>query len=216
MISRMESKSGGLRAEGGGRGGKQGNPLESKSGVRAGKNGGQPRAWPTNQAPPVEGMSSSPDAAMPFHSVGFSLSTTGYAISRRFHEILAPLDVEPRDFALLRAVRAAEGLSQQALAERMRILPSRMVAFIDALETRGLLERRHNREDRRARALYLTDEGRDLLDRAFALALGHERNICADLSADEREQLLELLQRVALRLGLPAGVHAGHAALADE
>lgn len=200
MISRMESKSG---------------AREGKNG-QDGKNGGQPRTWPASQAPPIERLSSSPDASMPFHSVGFSLSTTGYAVSRRFHEILAPLDLEPRDFALLRAVRAAEGLSQQALAERMRILPSRMVAFIDALETRGLLERRHNREDRRARALHLTGDGRDLLDRALTLALGHERDICADLTAEEREQLLELLQRVALSLGLPAGAHASHAALADE
>jgi DNA-binding MarR family transcriptional regulator len=189
------------------------NDVESKSVER---NGANPRVWPTSEAPAIEGMDSSPDATVPFHSVGFSLSTTGYAVSRCFHEILDPLDLEPRDFALLRAVRAAEGLSQQALAERMRILPSRMVAFIDALEARGLLERRHSREDRRTRALHLTDEGRDLLDRAFALALGHERNICADLSAEEREQLLGLLQRVALRLGLPAGTHAGHAAMADE
>jgi DNA-binding MarR family transcriptional regulator len=178
----------------------------------------QPRTWPTNQAPAAEGLSSSPDASAPFHSVGFSLSTTGYAVSRRFHEILDPLDLEPRDFALLRAVRAAEGLSQQALAERMRILPSRMVAFIDALEARGLLERRQHPDDRRARSLYLRDAGSDLLGRAFALAVEHERDLCADLSDEEREQLLALLQRVALRLGLPVGVHAahGHSALADE
>ena len=31
-----------------------------------------------------------------------------------------------------------------------------MVAFVDALEQRGLLERRHDPEDRRTRALFLT------------------------------------------------------------
>jgi DNA-binding MarR family transcriptional regulator len=147
------------------------------------------------------------------------VSTTGYAIARRFREILAPLELEPRDFALLRAIGAAEGSSQQALGERMRILPSRMVAFIDALQARGLLERRPNPEDRRSHALHLTEDGRSLLGRAFALAVGHERDLCADLSNDEREQLLDLLQRVGLRLGLSAGVHAaheGHSALADE
>ncbi len=177
-----------------------------------------PRVWPTSEAPAVEGIDSSPEASVPFHSVGFSLSTTGYAVSRRFHEILDPLDLEPRDFALLRAVRAAEGLSQQALAERMRVQPSRMVAFIDALEERGLLERRQRSDDRRLRALHLTDTGQELLGRAFALALEHERDLCADLSEQEREQLLALLQRVAQRLGLPFGVHAAHShsALADE
>ncbi|HEY2140894.1 MAG TPA: MarR family transcriptional regulator [Solirubrobacteraceae bacterium] len=166
--------------------------------------------------PALEDVSVSPDGSVPFRSVGFTVSTTGYAIARRFREILAPIDLEPRDFALLRAVGAAEGLSQQALGERMRILPSRMVAFIDALEQRGLLERRLRAEDRRARALHLTDAGKSLLVRAFALAVGHERDLCADLSDDEREQLLDLLQRVGIRLGLAPGVHAAHAALADE
>jgi DNA-binding MarR family transcriptional regulator len=185
---------------------------------RGGSSRTGPQVWPKSEAPAIEGIDSSPDASVPFYSVGFSLSTTGYAVSRRFHEILDPLDLEPRDFALLRAVRAAEGLSQQALAERMRIQPSRMVAFIDALEKRGLLERRQRSEDRRLRALHLTDTGQELLGRAFALAVEHERDLCADLSEQEREQLLALLRRVALRLGLPFGVHAAHShsALADE
>ncbi|MDQ6810381.1 MAG: MarR family winged helix-turn-helix transcriptional regulator, partial [Actinomycetota bacterium] len=79
-------------------------------------------------------------AAEPFRSVGFTVSTTGYAIARLFREILAPLALEPREFALLRAVGACEGQSQQAIGERLGIPASRMVAFIDALEQRGLLE----------------------------------------------------------------------------
>ncbi len=94
---------------------------------------------------------------------------------------------------MLRVVGAAEGMSQQAAGERLQIPPSRMVAFVDALEARGLLERRHNPRDRRTRALYLTEQGRELLGRAFALAAELERRLCAQLSDAEREQLLELL-----------------------
>jgi DNA-binding MarR family transcriptional regulator len=175
--------------------------------------------WPGDLTPaPVDGIPTTPDSGVPFHSVGFTVSTTGYAVARRFRELLAPLELEPREFALLRTVGASEGQSQQAIGERLQIPPSRMVAFIDALEARGLLERRLNPDDRRARALHLTDSGRALLGRAFAVAVGHERDLCADLSEAEREQLLELLGRVAARLGLPPGVHAAHAhsALADE
>src|SRR5581483_9559031 len=95
-------------------------------------------------------------------------SSLGYAVSRRFHTTLEPLSLEPREFALLRAVAPAEGASQQAIGERLQIPASRMVAFVDALEARGLLERRPNPNDRRARALYLTDDGRALLASAFA------------------------------------------------
>ena len=100
----------------------------------------------------------------------------------------------------------------------MKVAPSRMVAFVDSLEQRGLLERRQNPEDRRARALFLTPKGRDLLGHAFAVAVEHEQRLTSDLSPHEREQLLELLVRVGIQLGIPPGVHVGmgHSALADE
>jgi DNA-binding MarR family transcriptional regulator len=185
------------------------------------------------EAPPVEAVSdgaaaakrlraSAGDAALdpprgnshaPFRSVGFTLSTSGYAVARRFRKVLAPVGLEPREFALLRAVSVNEGSSQQAIGERLQIPASRMVAFVDALEARGLLERRRNPADRRARALHLTAEGRTLLGRAFVLALEHEHDLCAGLSEEERELLLELLARITDRLGLAPGVHA---ALTEE
>jgi DNA-binding MarR family transcriptional regulator len=160
----------------------------------------------------------SPDLTVPFRAVGFKLSSLGYAVSRLFRQTLAPLGLEPREFAVLRIVGAAEGLSQQAAGERLQIPPSRMVAFVDALETRKLLERRHNPRDRRTRTLYLTEEGRELLERAFVLAAGLEQHLCALLSDAQREQLLNSLELVGTQLGLAPGAHAAHvhAALADS
>jgi DNA-binding MarR family transcriptional regulator len=172
--------------------------------------------WPGEVVPAPLEASPSPGSTKPFHSVGFTVSTIGYAVARRFREILEPVQLEPREFALLRAVAATEGQTQQAVGERLQIPPSRMVAFVDALEARGLIERRQNPDDRRIRALHLTDEGHELLGRAFALAGAHERDLCAELSDEQREQLLELLEHVAARLGLAPGVHAAHAALAEE
>jgi DNA-binding MarR family transcriptional regulator len=155
-----------------------------------------------------------------FRAVGFTVSSIGYAVARRFRETLAPLQLEPREFALLRGVGAAEGQSQHAIGERLHIPASRMVAFVDALEARSLLERRHDPHDRRTRALHLTADGRELLERALTLAAGLERHLCAHLSAPEREQLLELLQRVGMQLGVAPATHAAHAhahaALADQ
>lgn len=144
----------------------------------------------------------------PFRAVGFALSSLGYAVARRFRATLAPLGLEPREFALLRAVAWAEGQSQQAIGERLQIPASRMVAFVDALEGRGLLERRPNPRDRRARALHLTDAGRELLARALELASGLEQHLCARMSGEQRELMLELLAGVGEQLGLRYGVHA--------
>jgi DNA-binding MarR family transcriptional regulator len=184
---------------------------------------GEDPSWPcepvaTAHPPTVVDDRPDPSATPAFRGVGFALSSLGYAVARRFRETLAPLALEPREFALLRAVGAAEGHTQQAIGERLQIPPSRMVAFVDALEARSLLQRRHNPDDRRTRELFLTDAGRDLLARAFALAREFEGSLCADLSADQRDQLLDLLASVSAQLGLAPAVHAAHvhAALAEK
>ena len=141
-------------------------------------------------------------------SVGFMLSTLGHAISRRFVDALQPLELHPREFTVLRAVRANDGQSQQALAERLHIPPSRMVAIVDELESRGLVERRPDPSDRRVRALYVTTRGQTLLEDAFELVVEHERAISDVLSVEERAELLELLNRIATRLGLPTDFHS--------
>ena len=172
--------------------------------------------WGTHGKTAIGGDARALASSAPFRSVGFTVFSLGYAVGRRFHQTLAPLNLEPREFALLRAVGAAEGQSQQAIGGRLQIPASRMVAFVDALQARGLLERRHNPLDRRTRELHLTTDGRELLGAAFTLAAGFEDELCADLAATEREQLLDLLHRVGLSPGLLFGAHAAHAALTEE
>src|SRR5947209_20313857 len=121
----------------------------------------------------------------PFRSVAFMLSSVGYTISRRFHEVLRPLELEPGEFALLRAVAANEGESQNALAERLHISPSWMVAIVDQLERRDLLERKPHARDRRVRNLHLTAVGKKLLRRAETHAQRFDREVSAPLDETE-------------------------------
>ncbi len=148
------------------------------------------------------------DPTPPFRSVAFLLSSLGYAVSRRFHEILRPLELEPGEFALLRAVSASDGAPQNALAEQLHISPSWMVAIVDDLERRELLERRPHERDRRVRTLHLTAAGAKLLRQAERGARQFDGQVTEPLSETELEQLLELLQRVAAGLDLHPGAHA--------
>jgi DNA-binding MarR family transcriptional regulator len=136
------------------------------------------------------------------------LSTLGYTVSRRFHDVLVPLQLEPSEFAVLRSVGVGEGQSQQALAEHLHISPSHMVAIVDELEQRELVERRAHSGDRRVRTLHLTRAGEKLLGEAFELAKQYEKLITKELGAAERSQLLDLLDRVADGLELKPGAHA--------
>lgn len=179
--------------------------------------GADPPAWPGGVRPVTADMAPA-DAERAYRSVGFTISSIGYAIARHFHERLAPLGLHPRDYGLLHSVATTEGVTQQAIAERMRVPASRMVAFVDSLEQRGLLERRPNPDDRRARALFLTHEGRELLRRAFAVPTEQEHLLTSELSDHERKQLLNLLGRVGMQVGVAPGIDPsmGHTGLGDE
>ncbi len=115
----------------------------------------------------------------------------------RFAERLAPLGLEPRHVGVLRSLAALEGRSQQHIGELLRIAPSRMVAIVDELDRRGLVERRRNDSDRRAYALHLTAEGRRLLDHLRQVAADHSAELFAGLDAAQRDQLTTLLRLVA-------------------
>ena len=142
-------------------------------------------------------------------SVGFLLSQVGMHASRRFAERLEAIDLQPPLFRVLNVVDAAEGLSQHAIGEAIQAPPSRMVAIVDELERRGLIERRPDPSDRRVHALYLTDEGRELLGRGREIAQEHEAELTRGMSKADRECLVSLLQKIVDAQGIGAGVHPG-------
>jgi DNA-binding MarR family transcriptional regulator len=150
-----------------------------------------------------------PAVDRPPRSVGFLISQLGFHSSRRFHAALERLGIDPRDFLLMRFVAASDGQSQQALAERLEVPASRMVALVDHLEDAGLVERRPDPEDRRVRGLYLTRKGRGVLDKASKVAIDYETQLCAGINREEREQLIDLLQRLQVTERPPGGVHPG-------
>jgi DNA-binding MarR family transcriptional regulator len=103
---------------------------------------------------------------------------------------------------VLRAIAAREGATQQAVGSRLDLAPPRMVALIDDLEKRGLVERRRNPSDRRAYGLFLTASGRSCLDEALAAAESEEEALLGGLDPAQRAQLELLLREIAEHQGL--------------
>ena len=146
-------------------------------------------------------------------TLAFLLSQVGIHASRRFAERIDAVDLNPPLFRVLNLVAAGEGQSQQAIGAAIEIPPSRMVALVDELEQRGLVERRPNPEDRRIRALYLTPKGKRCLDRGRKIAAEHERELTEGMSETDRKRLVALLQKIVDEQALGKGVHPG---LADR
>jgi DNA-binding MarR family transcriptional regulator len=135
----------------------------------------------------------------PSLGIAMLLAQLGQHAAERFTARIAELNLTAPQAGILQAIAGEPGRSQQALSEQLGLLPSRVVAFIDDLEQRGLLERRRNPGDRRLYALYLTDQGEALMDQLAAVSDVHEREITTGLTDQQRIALSELLTSVAER-----------------
>ncbi|HET7509459.1 MAG TPA: MarR family transcriptional regulator [Solirubrobacterales bacterium] len=142
-------------------------------------------------------------------TLAFLLSQVGIHASKQFAERIAAVGLQPPLFRVLNLVDAAEGQSQQAIGQAVDVPASRMVALVDELEHEGLVERRPHPSDRRIRALYLTDKGRDLLARGRKVAKQHETDLTRGMSAADRKLLTQLLRQIVDKQALGDGVHPG-------
>jgi DNA-binding MarR family transcriptional regulator len=104
----------------------------------------------------------------------FLLAQLGAHAASQFAERLGVLELAPADAGILRLLRVAAGLSQQELAGKLQIHPSRLVAILDKLEKRGFVERRENPDDRRLYSIHLTRDGGEILQKIGRVAMEHQ------------------------------------------
>src|SRR5579863_9089544 len=89
-----------------------------------------------------------------------------------------------------------EGISQARLAELTDTDPMTLVRTLDRMQQDQWIERRPDPEDRRAHRLYLREAARPIMTRMWKLADQARQEALSALSIGEREQLMDLLERV--------------------
>ncbi len=132
------------------------------------------------------------------HNVGYAIRRAQMRIYEDFYAALADLDTTPTRYTLLLLIRENPGIRSVDLARSLGVARSGMVRLIDELEQRELIAREIDKSDRRNQSLVLTSLGRRKLSRMEKTVEQHEARMTTDLSASEREKLLELLWRVAI------------------
>jgi DNA-binding MarR family transcriptional regulator len=119
------------------------------------------------------------------------------ATHTRTADALATIGLTPALFGVLNFLGHHGAAIQLEIASAMGIDPSAMVALIDQLERAGLARRRPHPDDRRAREVTLTAQGRRELARGRRMAFEVEDGVLQGLSPGERRELVRLL-RLAL------------------
>ena len=126
---------------------------------------------------------------------------------RRLHQISthvfmtrtkeAGFDLTPVQFAALDAIRQSPGIDQAGLADAVAKDRATIGAVADRLENKGLVSRRVNLHDKRARKLALTEEGEALLAALSPVVEGLQTEILSGLDEAEFRMFVELAAKAA-------------------
>jgi len=129
------------------------------------------------------------------------LHRAGQCASDVFQGEMGEGDLTPRQYAVLVAVSQNEGLSQTDLVERTGVDRSTLADIVRRMLKKGLLQRRRTKDDARAYAVKLTDEGWRILKAADPLARRVDEKILAALPGQQRERFLQDLTLIVEALG---------------
>lgn len=125
--------------------------------------------------------------------IGYQLKRAQHALRLHMDEALRRIDLTTAQYAALSALEESPGASNAALARACFVTPQTMNAIVVQLAQHGLIERAPHREHGRVIETRLTGKGHDRLAQAHVLVQDIERQMVADLSAAERQQLWRLL-----------------------
>jgi DNA-binding MarR family transcriptional regulator len=109
---------------------------------------------------------------------------------------LAAADARKWHYAALAALEEYGSASQATLSRRTGIYRSDLVAVINELATRDLVERAPDPDDRRRNVITLTTAGRARLARLDAILDAAQDDLLAPLTGKEREELIAMLTRL--------------------
>jgi DNA-binding MarR family transcriptional regulator len=109
----------------------------------------------------------------------------------------AGLDLTPVQFAALATLRDRPDVDQATLAGLIAHDRATIGGVLDRLQAKGLVERRIDPADRRARLVRLTGAGEGLLARVLPTVTDLQDRILAGLDAGERAQFVALAAKVA-------------------
>jgi len=143
---------------------------------------------------------SGPVRAGPARPGGEPLPEDFWAVARKLRstarEALAPWDITPSHLRALRVLGDEGAMRPSALAGRLRIAPRSVTEVVDALEARGLAERRPDPGDRRATLIEMTGHAAEVMQAVKAARGAEAERFFGRLSEAERADLARILRKL--------------------
>ena len=131
---------------------------------------------------------------------GFLLKDVSRLFSLNFERHTVGLNLTLAQCRVLCYLQRNEGISQVRLAALTDTDPMTLVRILDRMEGEGLIERKTDPQDGRARCLFLRASAIPVLDEIWRLSDKARAESLLGLSSADRVQLVNLLQRIHANL----------------
>ncbi len=131
-------------------------------------------------------------------SIGYWLYRSQSLVSAALRQIFqdAGYDLTPEQWSVLYRLQEQEGINQSELGEKTHKDRHNITRILKQLEKRGYIEKRNDKNDRRACLIYLTKKGRALYKSIKPLVSRHRERISQGIKADDLLNLRQCLERI--------------------
>ncbi len=133
--------------------------------------------------------------------MGFHVRLAHASLYKHFTRSMAELKLTQKQIAVLELIGSNPGCSQVDLAASLGMDRATMMALVESLERRDLLERSISATDRRRQDLHLTAAGKAMSVSAREVIERHEAELLEGWSDDERRAFVRALKRFRGRFG---------------
>lgn len=130
-------------------------------------------------------------------TLGFQVRLAQLKMFENFARHFTHIGLSVGEYSILLAAGENPGVQQGTLANYFLIKRSNMSKVMRSLEQRGLIERRVARDDGRAFAIHLSDEGRELVYGIIDEMNDYHGQPAPGLTGQEQAQLIKLLKKIS-------------------
>ena len=99
-------------------------------------------------------------------------------------------------WVILSVLENQEGITQQRIADTLEKDKTTVTRILDSMEKRDLIVRINDKADRRQKAIYMTNKGREAERELMSLAISEFDSALKGIKQEQLKQTSEILERI--------------------